>query len=45
MKPIIKNIKKENLKTLLHPPGLTTAVGTLFFLTTFSLGGDFYFGP
>ena len=25
--------------------GLTAAAGTFFFLTTFSLGGDIYFGP
>ena len=40
-----KEYKKRKFKNIIASSGLTTAVGTLFFLTTFSLGGDFYFGP
>ena len=40
-----KEYKKRKFKNIIASSGLTTAAGTLFFLTTFSLGGDFYFGP
>tara|TARA_Y100000589_G_C26980387_1_gene558343 strand:- start:333 stop:470 length:138 start_codon:yes stop_codon:yes gene_type:complete len=45
MKLIIKKIKKRKFKNIIASTGLTVAAGTLFFLTTFSLGGQFYFGP
>ena len=40
-----KEYKKRKFKNIIASTGLTAAAGTLFFLTTFSLGGDFYFGP
>ena len=40
-----KEFKKRKFKNIIASTGLTAAAGTLFFLTTFSLGGDFYFGP
>ena len=39
-----KEYKKRKFKNIIASKGLTAAAGTLFFLTTFSLGGDFYFG-
>ena len=41
----IKEFKKRKFKNIIASTGLTAAAGTLFFLATFSLGGDFYFGP
>ena len=40
-----KEYKKRKFKNIIASTGLTAVAGTLFFLTTFSLGGDFYFGP
>tara|TARA_B100001248_G_scaffold229598_1_gene189076 strand:- start:553 stop:1077 length:525 start_codon:yes stop_codon:yes gene_type:complete len=40
-----KEYKKRKFKNIIASTGLTAAAGTLFFLTTFSLGGEFYFGP
>ena len=40
-----KEYKKRKFKNIIASTGLTVAAGTLFFLTTFSLDGDFYFGP
>ena len=40
-----KEFKKRKFKNIIASTGLTAAAGTFFFLTTFSLGGDFYFGP
>ena len=40
-----KEYNKRKFKNIIASTGLTAAAGTLFFLTTFSLGGDFYFGP
>ena len=40
-----KEFKKRKFKNIIASTGLTAVAGTLFFLTTFSLGGDFYFGP
>ena len=40
-----KEFKKRKFKNIIASTGLTAAAGTLFFLATFSLGGDFYFGP
>ena len=40
-----REYKKRKFKNIIASTGLTAAAGTLFFLTTFSLGGDFYFGP
>ena len=40
-----KEYKERKFKNIIASTGLTAAAGTLFFLTTFSLGGDFYFGP
>ena len=39
-----KEYKKRKLKNIIASTGLTAAAGTLFFLTAFSLGCDFYFG-
>ena len=40
-----KEYKKRKFINVIASTGLTAAAGTLFFLKTFSLGGDFYFGP
>ncbi len=40
-----KEYNYRKFKNIIASTGLTAAAGTLFFLTTFSLGGDFYFGP
>ena len=40
-----KEYNKRKFINVIASTGLTAAAGTLFFLTTFSLGGDFYFGP
>lgn len=40
-----KEYKKRKFKNIIASTGLTAAAGTLFFLTTFSLGSDFSFGP
>ena len=40
-----KEYKKRKFKNIIASRGLTAAAGTLFFLTTFSLGSDFSFGP
>ena len=40
-----KEYNKRKFKNIIASTGLTAAAGTLFFLATFSLGGDFYFGP
>ena len=40
-----KEYKQRKFINVIASTGLTAAAGTLFFLTTFSLGGDFYFGP
>ena len=36
-----KEYKKRKFKNIITSTGLTAVAGTLFFLTTFSLGGDF----
>ena len=40
-----KEYNKRKFINVIASTGLTAAAGTIFFLTTFSLGGDFYFGP
>ena len=40
-----KEYKKRKLKNIIASTGLTAAAGYCFFLATFSLSGDFYFGP
>ena len=40
-----KEYNKRKFINVIASTGLTAAAGTLFFLTTFNLDGDFYFGP
>ena len=40
-----KEYKKRKLKNIIASTGLTAAAGYCFFLATFSLSGDFSFGP